>query len=142
MTARNKIYALTLLWLVLPVSVFAETRVLGKLVKSSVSGVDTTKLYEPIVTITQNSVLGVQSLVLELSGVRSRDSKKYEFYNDGKNAGSIIWKRRIRGVLVRPIGVYITFSEGLNNENTLFINYEYSGRRGFGNVVYVIALEK
>jgi hypothetical protein len=119
---------------------FAEERI-GKLLKASVSGVDTTKRYEPLVMIVQNSVLDVQNLKITLSGVRSRDSKTYEFYNDGTTGSPVIWRRRMRNVIVRPGNAYISVNIG-EDVNTIVINYEYFGRRGFGNAVYVIAVEK
>jgi hypothetical protein len=122
------------------VSLIAEERV-GKLIKSSVSGVDTTRLYEPLVKIVQNSVLGVQNLTIMLSGVRARDSKIYEFYNDGKKGSPAIWRRRMRNVTVRPGNAYVSVNIG-EDMNTIVINYEYFGRKGFGNAVYVIAVEK
>jgi hypothetical protein len=122
------------------VSLFAEERV-GRLVKASVSGVETTRLYEPLVTIVQNSVLGVQNLTIMLSGVRARDSKIYEFYNDGTTGSPVIWRRRMRNVTVRPGSAYVSVNIG-EGMNTIVVNYEYFGRRGFGNAVYVIAVEK
>ena len=124
------------------VSLFADEKVIGRLLKASVSGADTTKLYEPLVTITQSSVLNMKSFTLKLSGIRERDSKQYEFYNDETADNPVIWRRRTRGVTVRPLNTYITVNAGPDNTNTIVINYEYRGRRGFGNVVYVIATEQ
>jgi hypothetical protein len=123
------------------VSLVAEERIVGRLVKSSVSGIETTHLYEPLVTIVQDSVLGVQNLTIMLSGIRVRDSKVYEFYNDGANNSPVIWRRRMRNVTVKPGRAYVSVNIG-ENMNTIVINYEYFGRRGFGNAVYVIAVEK
>jgi hypothetical protein len=123
------------------VSLSADEKIMGRLIKASVSGVDTTKLYEPLVTISQSSVLDLKSLTIKLSGIRERDSKLYEFYNDGTTGSPVIWRRRTRGVTVRPLNAYITVSAGPDNTNMIVINYEYRGRRGFGNVVYVIATE-
>jgi hypothetical protein len=123
------------------VSLFAEEKIVGRLVKSSVSGMETTWLYEPLVTIVQDSVLGVKNLTVMLSGIRARDSKIYEFYNDGANGNPVIWRRRMRNVTVRPGSAYVSVNIG-EDVNTIVINYEYFGRRGFGNAVYVIAVEK
>jgi hypothetical protein len=122
------------------ISVFADEQIVGKLIKASLSGVETTKLYEPLVRITQSSVLDVKNFTLRLSGINARNSKQYEFYNDGGSPD--IWKRRMRGVSVKPIQAYITVSDGPDNTNVIVINYEYKGRKGFGNAVYVIAVEK
>lgn len=142
MLSTKKIVFLTGLALCCAVSLFADEQIIGRLVKASVSGVDTTKLYEPLVTISQSSVLDLKSLTIRLSGVRARDSKQYEFYNDGTDGNPVIWRRRTRGVTVRPLNTYITVNSGPDNTNTIVINYEYRGRRGFGNVVYVIATER
>jgi hypothetical protein len=140
MLSFKKMLLLTLI-IVSSVSLFGEERVLGRLIKSSVSGVDTTGLYEPLVTIVRDSVLGVQNLSIGLSGVRPRDSKIYEFYNDSKQDNPVVWRRRMRNVIVRPGNAYISVNIG-EDVNTIVINYEYFGRRGFGNTVYVIAVEK
>jgi hypothetical protein len=141
MRLTKKIVFLTGLALGCAVSLFADEQVIGRLVKASISGVDTTKLYEPLVTIGQSSVLDMKRFTLKLSGVRERDSKQYEFYNDGTVQNPAIWRRRTRGVTVKPLNAYITVSAGSNNTNTIVINYEYRGRKGFGNVVYVIDTE-
>ena len=141
MLSTKRIIFLAGLALGCAVSLFADEQVIGRLVKASVSGADTTKLYEPLVTITQNSVLNMKSFTLKLSGVRDRDSKLYEFYHDETTDNPVIWRRRTRGVTVRPLNAYITVSPGADNTNTIVINYEYRGRRGFGNVVYVITTE-
>lgn len=142
MLSTKKIVFLAGLALGCAVSLFADGQVIGRLVKASVSGVDTTKLYEPLVTISQSSILELKSFTLKLSGVRARDSKLYEFYNDETTGNPVIWRRRTRGVTVRPLNAYITVNPGADNTNTIVINYEYRGRRGFGNVVYVIATEQ
>jgi hypothetical protein len=147
----KKSFFLVVLLMVGAVLVSADEKVVGRLITASVSGVDTTKLYEPLVNIEQSSILGIQNFTLRLTGKRARDSKQYEFYNessgDGEgsaaNAGdTVIWKRRARNVTVRPLNAYITVSPGKGNTNVIVINYEYRGRKGFGNVVYVIAVEK
>jgi hypothetical protein len=151
MLSAKKGFFLAVLLLGGVVLTFADEQIMGRLIKASVSGVDTTKLYEPLVNINQSSVLGVQSFTLRLTGRRARDSKQYEFYNDSvpdgegsmANAGNtVIWKRRARNVTVRPLNAYITASAGRGDTNVIVINYEYRGRKGFGNVVYVIAVEK
>jgi hypothetical protein len=142
MLSTKRVVFLAVLTLGCAVSLFADGQVIGRLVKASVSGVDTTKLYEPLVTISQSSILALRSFTLNLSGVRERDSKLYEFYNDENTGNPVIWRRRTRGVTVRPLNAYITVSPGPDNTNTIVINYEYRGRRGFGNVVYVIATEQ
>jgi hypothetical protein len=142
MLTKLKVFFLTSLILVCSVSLFADEQVTGKLIKASLSGVDTTRLYEPLVTITQSSVLGVRNFTLKLSGVNSRNSKQYEFYNDGDSDNPDIWKRRMRNVTVKPVNAYITVSNGPDNTNIIVVNYEYRGRKGFGNVVYMIAVAK
>jgi hypothetical protein len=126
------------------VSLFADDQIIGRLIKASQSGVDTTKRYEPLVTITQTSILGVQNFTLQLSGIRPPDSKRYEFYRISEDNGdnNVIWKRRTRDVTVTPLNAYITINEGQDNTSTIVLNYEYRGRKGFGNVVYVIAVER
>jgi hypothetical protein len=125
-------------------SLFADEQIIGRLIKASQSGVDTTKRYEPLVAITQTSILGVQNFTLQLSGIRPADSKRYEFYRISEDNGgnNVIWKRRTRDVIVTPLNAYITINEGPDNTNTIVLNYEYRGRKGFGNVVYVIAVER
>ncbi|MDR3357156.1 MAG: hypothetical protein LBO04_08255 [Spirochaetaceae bacterium] len=140
LSTRRNVF-LTILALGCAVSLFADEQITGRLVKASVSGTDTTKLYEPLVMISQSSVLDMKSFTLRLSGVRERDSKRYEFYNDEGTSNPFVWKRRTRGVTVRPLNAYITVSAGPENTNIIVINYEYRGRKGFGNVVYVIATE-
>ncbi|MDR0408960.1 MAG: hypothetical protein LBH18_00980 [Spirochaetaceae bacterium] len=142
MLTKLKMPFLAGLILLCSTSLFADEQITGRLIKASLSGVDTTKLYEPLVNITQSSVLGVRSFTLKLSGVNPRNSKQYEFYNDSNSGDSSVWKRRMRGVTVRPVDAYITVSDGPNNTNTIVINYEYRGRKGFGNVVYVVTVEK
>jgi hypothetical protein len=150
LSARKNVF-LAVLLLGGTVLISADEQVIGRLIKASVSGADTTKLYEPLVRINQSSVLGVRNFTLKLTGKRARDSKQYEFYNDNAydggasvlNAGdTVIWKRRSRNVTVRPINAYITVSSGGGDTNVIVINYEYRGGKGFGNVVYVIAIEK
>jgi hypothetical protein len=141
MLSFKKMLLLTVIVIVSSVSLFGAERVLGRLVKSSVSGVDTTRLYEPLVTIVRDSVMGVQNLSIRLSGVRPRDSKIYEFYNDSTQDNPVVWRRRMRNVTVRPGNAYISVNIG-EDVNTIIVNYEYFGRRGFGNAVYVIAVEK
>ncbi|MDR0383506.1 MAG: hypothetical protein LBH50_05915 [Spirochaetaceae bacterium] len=141
MLSIRKTLLLTAIMFACSFSLFGEERVVGRLVKSSVSGVDTTRLYEPLVTIVRDSVLGVQNLSIRLSGVRPRDSKVYEFYNDSAKDNPAIWRRRRRNVTVRPGNAYISVNIG-EDVNTIVVNYEYFGRRGFGNAVYVIAVEK
>jgi hypothetical protein len=151
MLSAKKSFFLAVLLVVGAVLISADEQIIGRLIKASVSGVDTTRLYEPLVNMSQGSVLGVQSFTLRLTGKRPRDSKQYEFYNDtaqdGENSLSragdtVIWKRRTRNVTVRPLDAYITLSPGKGDTSVIVINYEYRGRRGFGNVVYVIAIEK
>jgi hypothetical protein len=142
MLSTKKIVFLAGLALVCAVSLFADEQITGRLIKASVSGVDTTKLYEPLVTISQGSVVDLKIFTLKLSGIRERDSKLYEFYKDEKVNNPVVWQRRTRGVTVRPLNAYITVNAGSDGTNTIVINYEYRGRRGFGNVVYVIATEK
>jgi hypothetical protein len=86
--------------------------------------------------------MGLRNFALRLSGVRARDSKVYEFYNDAAADNPVIWQRRMRNVTVRPGSAYITVNSGTDGINTIVINYEYRGRRGFGNAVYVIAVER
>ncbi|GMO31590.1 MAG: hypothetical protein Ta2B_12680 [Termitinemataceae bacterium] len=119
-----------------------DSTVKGRLLKASYAGHDTTELYEPILTIRQSETLGVKYLSIELSGVRTKNNKRYEFYNDGAAGSPLIWKRRMRGVVVEPINVYIAMTEGVNNTNHLLISYEYVDREGFGTVSYIIAVEK
>ncbi|GMO33681.1 MAG: hypothetical protein Ta2F_09620 [Termitinemataceae bacterium] len=114
----------------------------GRLLKASYTGIDTTNLYEPLVTISESETLGVRYLSLELVGARPRNNKKYEFYNDGTANSPLVWKRRMRGVVVEPINVYIAVTEGVNNTNHLLISYEYIDSQGFGTVSYIVALEK
>jgi hypothetical protein len=151
MLSAKKSFFLAVLLLIGVVLASADEQIIGRLIKASVSGVNTTGLYEPLVNISQSSILGIQSFTLELSGKRARDSKRYEFYNDtaqdGENSFSragdtVVWKRRARDVTVRPLDAYITVSPGKGDTNVIMINYEYRGRRGFGNVVYLIAVEK
>jgi hypothetical protein len=147
----KKSFFLAVLFLGGVVLISADEQVIGRLIKASVSGADTTNLYEPLVNIYQSSVLGIQSFTLKLTGKRARDSKQYEFYNenggDGEgsaaNAGdTVIWKRSARNITVTPLNVYMTVSPGKGNTNVIVINYEYRGGKGFGNVAYVIAVEK
>jgi hypothetical protein len=149
LSARKNVF-LAVLLLGGTVLISADEQVIGRLIKASVSGADTTKLYEPLVHISQSSVLDVRSFTLKLTGKRAWDSKQYEFYNDKAgeggtsvlNAGdTVIWKRRSLNVTVRPLNAYITVSQGGGDTNVIVINYEYRGRKGFGNVVYVIAIE-
>jgi hypothetical protein len=143
MLAKCKIVFLTSVILLCSTSLFAaDEQITGRLIKASLSGVDTTKLYEPLVNITQSSVLGVRNFTLKLSGVNPRNSKQYEFYNDSNNDNPEVWKRRMRNVTVAPVNAYITVSDGQDNTSIIVINYEYRGRKGFGNVVYVIAAAK
>jgi hypothetical protein len=141
MLPKKKAFFLAALAVACSVSLFADEQIKGRLIKSSVSGVDTTKLYEPLVTITQSSVMGLRNFTLRLSGVRAGDSKVYEFYNDSASDNPVIWHRRMRNVTVRPGNAYITVNSGSDGLNTIVINYEYRGRRGFGNTVYVINVE-
>ncbi|GHT48834.1 hypothetical protein FACS1894102_2580 [Spirochaetia bacterium] len=150
MTNKNKFLALAL-FAAITVCAFAqdesqagETTVKGRLLKASYAGRDTTSLYEPIVTIRQSETLGVSYLTFELEGARSaRNSKTYEFYNDGSANSPLIWKRRMRGVVVDPITVYIATTPGATDStNNLLISYEYTDSKGFGTVSYVVSLEK
>jgi hypothetical protein len=153
MQLTKKSFLLVILLSAGAVLVSAEEQIIGRLIKASISGADTTKLYEPLVYIKQSSVLGVQNFTLKLTGIRARDSKQYEFYNDSSNTyasevsaanigDSIIWRRRSRNITVKPLNTYITLSLGNDNTNIIVINYEYRGKKGFGNVVYMIAVEK
>ncbi|MDR2521258.1 MAG: hypothetical protein LBC72_01715 [Spirochaetaceae bacterium] len=145
MTLAKKAAAVSFLLMFAAGSVFsqsAQTTVKGKLIKATRNGKNITSVFEPIVSISQEDVLGVRSIRLELSGVLSRDSKVYEFYNDGKNESQILWKRRMRGVVVQPIAVFITTAESENNTNLLCLNYEYRDSKGFGSVDYIIETEK
>jgi hypothetical protein len=141
MTFTKKIALCSLILALTGVSVFAQTEIKGKLIKATKNGVEITGIFEPIVSISQEDVLGVQSIKIALSGVRYADSKTYEFYNDGNNPSPIIWRRRMRGVTVQPINVYITTKES-DESNLLYINYEYKDSKGFGSVDYIFATAK
>jgi hypothetical protein len=119
---------------------FAQGETKGRLVNATRNGKDITGMFEPIVSVVQEEVMGVRSIKLELSGVRPYDSKVYEFYNSG-DANSLIWKRRMRGVVVDPIAVYITIIASEGGTKQLLINYEYTDSKGFGSVDYIIALQ-
>ena len=146
MISLKKVMLAGIIFAVSMVSVFAQEApadgIKGRLIKATHSGVETTSLYEPLVTIRQSETLGVKSLYIELAGVRSSNDKWYEFYNDGNDASPAMWKRRMRGVVVQPLYVYITTVEGLNDTNNIVISYEYKDTKGFGAVSYVIAVEK
>jgi hypothetical protein len=142
MVSLKKIALFSLIFAVSVSAAFAQDAIKGRLLKATYSGIDTTNLYEPLVTLRQSETLGIKTLALELSGVRIGNNKWYEFYNDGTDPSPVIWKRRMRGVVVKPLNVYITISEGLNNTNNILINYEYKDTKGFGAVSYVIAVEK
>jgi hypothetical protein len=120
---------------------FAQSEIKGRLIKASRNGVDITKTFEPVVSVEQDKVMDVRTIKLRLEGQNSRDSKVYEFYNDGTENGGITWKRRLRGVVVQPLAVYITTAES-GDANYLYINYEYRDKKGFGSVDYIIAIQK
>jgi hypothetical protein len=142
MTFSKKIALCSLILAVTGAAAFAQpTEIKGKLVKATKNGVNITDIFEPIVSITQDEILGVQSIKIELSGAWPLNSKVYEFYNDGKNESPIIWKRRMRGVVVQPIRVFITERE-TEEGNLLYINYEYKDSKGFGSVDYIFATAK
>ncbi|MDR2842246.1 MAG: hypothetical protein LBV52_03485 [Spirochaetaceae bacterium] len=142
MPSLKKILVLAFIFALSGTALFAQTTVKGRLLKASYTGLDTTNLYEPLVTIKQSETLGVKYLSLELSGIKKRDNKYYEFYNDGTAPSPLIWKRRMRGVVVEPLNVVIALSGGFNGSNNLVVTYEYVDRLGFGSVTYIIALEK
>ena len=122
-------------------SVFGETEIKGRLLKATRNGTNITGSFEPIVSIFQDAISGVRSIKIHLSGSRPRDSKIYEFYHDGTTGSPIIWKRRMRGVLVQPIAVYITTTELEDGSNLLYFNYEYREKKGFGSVDYIIEVK-
>lgn len=122
-------------------SVFGETDIKGRLLKATRNGANITGAFEPIVTIYQDVVSGVRTIKIHLSGERPRDSKIYEFYHDGTTGSPIIWKRRMRGVVVQPIAVYITTTEQEDGSSLLYFNYEYRERKGFGSVDYIIEVK-
>ncbi|GHV22748.1 hypothetical protein FACS189494_09990 [Spirochaetia bacterium] len=126
--------------LVCAAPVFSQSVVKGRLVRATRSGVVTTSIYDPIVTIRQSETLGVRTLVLELTGVRSANSKRYEFYSDGKQINPVLWRRRERGIVVKPYSVFITLTEGEGGTNTLLINYDYKEKKGYGAVSYIISI--
>ncbi|GHV83386.1 hypothetical protein AGMMS50212_07260 [Spirochaetia bacterium] len=117
------------------------TKLKGKLVKAYYRGADTTKLYESLVTITQIEISGVRYITLDLAGVRPRNSVHYEFYNDNFEKTPIVWKRRMRNVVVKPVNIFITLTEE-KDQSTLLINYDFRDSKGYGAVSYIIALEK
>ncbi|MDR0551718.1 MAG: hypothetical protein LBG72_06840 [Spirochaetaceae bacterium] len=123
------------------VAAFGQTEIKGKLIKATKNGADISGLFEPIVSVFQEEVLGIKTLKVSLTGIRPYNSKTYEFYYDGKDESTIVWKRRMRGVVVRPICVYITVGE-TEDSNILYLNYEYKDSKGFGSVDYIISTEK
>ena len=122
-------------------SVFGETEIKGRLLKATRNGTNITAVFEPIVSIYQDIISGVRTIKIQLSGVRAWDSKTYEFYHDGTTGSPIIWKRRMRGVVVQPIAVYITTSEQEDGSSLLYINYEYREKKGFGSVDFIVEVK-
>ncbi|GMO50444.1 MAG: hypothetical protein Ta2G_07990 [Termitinemataceae bacterium] len=112
----------------------------GRLIKATLGGKDTTHLYEPILNVIRNEILGVKYLSIELEGARVNNSKRYDFYNDGSDP--LVWKRRMLNVGVSPLQVRITTEDAQNNLSNILIMYEYRGAHGYGSVSYLIAVEK